>query len=57
MLTLSINSTAEMARTIGLVVGAVVLMWFAEVGAVPEAALVTGVPGFSGVFPSKHYAG
>lgn len=41
----------------GFVISVVVLMWFAAVDAAPDAALVNGVPGFSGAFPSKHYAG
>ncbi|XP_042486582.1 serine carboxypeptidase-like 20 isoform X2 [Macadamia integrifolia] len=30
---------------------------FAVIGAAPESALVTHLPGFNGTFPSKHYSG
>ncbi|KAJ4956750.1 hypothetical protein NE237_013533 [Protea cynaroides] len=30
---------------------------FLLVGAAPESALITSLPGFSGTFPSKHYSG
>ncbi|KAK2997129.1 hypothetical protein RJ639_026213 [Escallonia herrerae] len=34
-----------------------VLRLFGDVGAAPESALFTSLPGFSGTFPSKHYSG
>ncbi|KAK3034151.1 hypothetical protein RJ639_033494 [Escallonia herrerae] len=34
-----------------------VLRLFGNVGAAPESALITSLPGFSGTFPSKHYSG
>jgi len=34
-----------------------VLLNFASVEAAPKGSLITGLPGFNGVFPSNHYSG
>ncbi|KAG6738581.1 hypothetical protein POTOM_058201 [Populus tomentosa] len=34
-----------------------VLLNFASVAAAPKGSLITGLPGFNGVFPSNHYSG